>query len=95
MTIPKYCGSNDPLLSYTTRLHPLEDHTTARLPINSVSFCDNLSEDTKDIKTEIKTEPGEVSSVKLGKLIVQFIITKFRKSYFLLLLSKNGSHYFF
>ena len=75
MTIPKYCGSNDPLLSYTTRLHPLEDHTTARLPINSVPFNDELSEDTKDIKTEIKTEPGEVSSVELGKFIMPFLLT--------------------
>ena len=67
MTIPKYCGSNDPLLSYTTRLHPQETHTTHRLPINSVSFDnEKSSDDTKEIKTEIKTEPEEISNINLG-----------------------------
>ena len=67
MTIPEYCGTNDPLLSYTTRLHPQETHTTHRLPINSISYDDKSSEDIKENKNEIKTEPGTLSSVNLGK----------------------------
>ena len=74
MTIPKYCGSNDPLLSYTTRLHPQETHTTHRLPINSISYNDKSSEDTTEIKTEIKTEPGEIANVNIGIHSLKIVI---------------------
>ena len=67
MMIPKYCGSNDPLLSYTTRLHPLEVHTTTRQPINSIPYNDQ-SENT-EIKREIKTENGDVKDIHLGTYV--------------------------
>ena len=81
MTIPEYCGTNDPLLSYTTRLHPQETHTTHRLPINSISYDDKSSEDIKEIKNEIKTEPGTLSSVNLGKVMIRIQLQP-RKSSF-------------
>ena len=67
MIIPKYCGANDPLLSYTTRLHPLEVHTTTRQPINAIPYNDKS--DDSEIKTEIKTENGDVKTINLGEYI--------------------------
>ena len=63
MITPKYCGSNDPLLSYTTRLHPLEEHTTTRQPINSIPFNDQPDE--TEIKREIKTEHEDIKDINL------------------------------
>ena len=64
MITPKYCGSNDPLLSYTTRLHPLEEHTTSRQPINSIPYNDQLDE--TEIKREIKTKHEDIKDINLG-----------------------------
>ena len=66
MIIPKYCGSNDPLLSYTTRLHPLEMHTTSRSLINSIPLDDKSQE--KDIKIEIKTETKDIKTTDPGNV---------------------------
>jgi hypothetical protein len=68
MIIPKYCGSNDPLLSYTTRLHPLEAHTTNRQPINSIPYNDQP--ENTEIKREIKTENGDLKAIHLGTYVV-------------------------
>ena len=60
--MPDYCVENDPLLSYSTRLHSMEDHTCTKLPIN---FCVK--------QEEIKTEPAESNgnSKKVPEKIVE------------------------
>ena len=69
MTVPKYCGSNDPLLSYTTRLHPMEAHTTARQPINTIPYNDKSNEN--EVKKEIKTETKDVNMINIGMCLHQ------------------------
>ena len=64
MNVPEYYGSNDPLLSYTTRLHPLEAHTTTRQPIATISYIDDTSDN--DVKEEIKTETKSLCNINLG-----------------------------
>ena len=64
MIIPKYCGTNDPLLSYTTPLHPLENHTTSRQPINSIPYIDTPEEEF-DVKPEIKTDIKSIDTANL------------------------------
>ena len=63
MNVPEYHGSNDPLLSYTTRLHPLEAHTTTRQPIDTTPYINETSEN--GVKTEIKTETKDFDNINL------------------------------
>ena len=71
MHVPKYFGSNDPLLSYTTRLHPMETHTTTRQVINTIPYNDN-SHDRED-KPEIKAETKDVDIVNIGIYIFFYL----------------------
>ena len=70
MNVPDYYSANDPLLSYTTRLHPMETHTTTRQPIDTTSCNEQTSEDndvkhTMEIKTEILS--GLADNTIIGK----------------------------
>ena len=67
MNVPKYCGSNDPLLSYTTRLHPMEAHTTTRQPINTIPYNDKSNDN--EVKTEVKTEIKDANIINIGMFL--------------------------
>ena len=55
--VPDYFVENDPLLSYSTRLHDMETHTCTKKPINFIK---------QEIKTEEEEEEPTGNGVQLG-----------------------------